>query len=604
MSTAGGAGPNRTQSADPLDIAAALAVIPNNGPPDWDHWNRIGMATWGASGGSEDGLAAFCAWSAKNASHNQQECLKRWNHYRHSPPTNIGAGTLFYLAREAQPGWTKPTDTATAAAEADAELLANPDMSVLRLNRRAPPELPLKVLGPQWHRWVKDAAEAASCPVDYVVAPLLASASALIGNARWSQAGAAWAEPPHLWCGVVGDSGNGKSPGSDPLLRDVLPILETRIAAGFPDKLRGWKAAKEAQAAAEEQWKTAVRKAMKDGQPPPLPPQEVELAPEVPCLRLHDVTHERCAIVLASSAPKGVLVTRDELLGWLKGMNAYNDAGRAYWIEAYGGRPYRLDRMKHPLPIIVPHNVVAAYGGTQPDKLAQLLLEADDGLLARLNWFWPDPFPFNLACKAPNTHWAVDALDKLRVLDLAPGNPRTPVFVPLVSEALPALTDFAREMQKRQAETGGLMRSALGKARGTALRLALVLEYLWWCGTDGMASSPTTISETAFAAAAHFVADYLMPMAERVYGDAATAAEERNATTLARWIWKTRPQEMHARKLQRDVRLPGLKAAEEIHAAARLLVEAGWLVPPKGSGGAGRRRQAYSVNPRILEMAP
>jgi hypothetical protein len=61
---------------------------------------------------------------------------------------------------------------------------------------------------------------------------------------------------------------------------------------------------------------------------------------------------------------------------------------------------------------------------------------------------------------------------------------------------------------------------------------------------------------------------------------------------------------MHVRKLQRDVRLPGLKAAEEIHAAARLLVDAGWLVSPKGSGGAGRRRQAYSVNPHILEMAP
>jgi hypothetical protein len=110
----GGAGPNRTQSADPLDIATALAAIPNNGPPDWDHWNRIGMATWAASGGSETGFAAWCAWSAKNSAHNHQECLKRWNHYRHSPPTNIGAGTLFHLAREAQPGWTKPSDNARA----------------------------------------------------------------------------------------------------------------------------------------------------------------------------------------------------------------------------------------------------------------------------------------------------------------------------------------------------------------------------------------------------------------------------------------------------------------------------------------------------------
>jgi hypothetical protein len=48
----------------------------------------------------------------------------------------------------------------------------------------------------------------------------------LIGNARW--AGNSWlAEPLHLWCGAIGDSGNG-SPRRDPPMRDVLPELERR----------------------------------------------------------------------------------------------------------------------------------------------------------------------------------------------------------------------------------------------------------------------------------------------------------------------------------------------------------------------------------------
>ena len=42
---------------------------------------------------------------------------------------------------------------------------------------------------------------------------------------------------------------------------------------------------------------------------------------------------------LAGAAPKGGRVVRDGLSGWLLGMNSYNDAGRAFWIEAYGGRP-------------------------------------------------------------------------------------------------------------------------------------------------------------------------------------------------------------------------------------------------------------------------
>jgi hypothetical protein len=63
-----------------------------------------------------------------------------------------------------------------------------PDMTVMRLNRRPPPPLPLVVFGPAWERWIADAAEAAACPPDYVAMPVLTSASALIGNARWAQA--------------------------------------------------------------------------------------------------------------------------------------------------------------------------------------------------------------------------------------------------------------------------------------------------------------------------------------------------------------------------------------------------------------------------------
>ncbi len=96
--------------------------------------------------------------------------------------------------------------------------------------------------------------------------------------------------------------------------------------------------------------------------------------------------------------------------------------------------------------------------------------------------------------------------------------------------------------------------------------------------------------------------DYLVPMAERVYGDAATPRTDRDGATLARWIAKKRPAEAHVRRLQREVRLPGLTDAASIHAAARMLVEAGWLRPPLAGEGFQRRgRAAYPVNPRLWE---
>ncbi len=118
-------------------------------------------------------------------------------------------------------------------------------------------------------------------------------------------------------------------------------------------------------------------------------------------------------------------------------------------------------------------------------------------------------------------------------------------------------------MQQRRAESGGLLRSAYGKARGMALRLSLVLAMLRWCAEPGEAP-PRTIGEDTFNAACLLVADYAMPMAARVFGDAAVPRRERDAATLARWIIATGAAEVPLRHLQRDVRLPGLDAAERL----------------------------------------
>src|SRR5882672_4899806 len=65
------------------------------------------------------------------------------------------------------------------------------------------------------------------------------------GNARLVRA-------THLWIGVVGDSGNGKSPGADCLMRDVLPEIERPMLADFPERLREWRAAVEFEKAADD----------------------------------------------------------------------------------------------------------------------------------------------------------------------------------------------------------------------------------------------------------------------------------------------------------------------------------------------------------------
>jgi hypothetical protein len=90
-----------------LDVAAALAAIGNADLP-WDEWNKIGMAICTATEGK--GFAIFDSWSQKSAKYNSETTRGRCEHYETSPPNDIGAGTLFHLARETRPGWRKPSD--------------------------------------------------------------------------------------------------------------------------------------------------------------------------------------------------------------------------------------------------------------------------------------------------------------------------------------------------------------------------------------------------------------------------------------------------------------------------------------------------------------
>src|SRR5262249_23042963 len=109
------------KTAEPELIAAALAVIPNSkrlyalrgekidgsedDPLDWDGWNTIGMAAWSATNGSEEGKAAFHAFSKKSPKYNAQITDERWAAYSKSPPERLSAGTIFYLANQASPEW-------------------------------------------------------------------------------------------------------------------------------------------------------------------------------------------------------------------------------------------------------------------------------------------------------------------------------------------------------------------------------------------------------------------------------------------------------------------------------------------------------------------
>ena len=95
--------------AEPALVAAAMAAIPN-ADVHYNDWIRLGYAGWRAAGG-DAGFDAWEAWSKKSGKYDAKGTEAAWARISAAmkgtnPPRRIGAGTIFFTAKQA--GWTWP----------------------------------------------------------------------------------------------------------------------------------------------------------------------------------------------------------------------------------------------------------------------------------------------------------------------------------------------------------------------------------------------------------------------------------------------------------------------------------------------------------------
>jgi hypothetical protein len=384
-----------------------------------------------------------------------------------------------------------------------------------------------------------------------------------------------------------------------------LQQVEDRMAADFEQTVAAYEMQRETAKAQREAWEAEVKAAIRDGGEPPLRP-ECAILPDEPVrprVRVMDATVEKLG-ALSAALPRGLLLVRDELAGWLGAFDKYGGGGsdRAFAIEMYGGRPYTIDRMKNREPLHVRHLSIGVIGGIQPDKLAGVIDGLDDGLPARFLWVWPDTLPrFTLARDFADDSAAQEAFDRLAGLPMgfdAHGNPE-PIVIRLGRDAEDMLEEFSREMLSRAEDASGAFAGALGKVRGQALRLATILEFLWWSVQGG--AEPEQVTRQSMIAACGLLDGYFVPMAERVYGDAAIPMPERLAMALARHLKRAKVREFNARMLRREIG-GALRDAAAMETACTALVEAGLIREKFSRSGVtpGRAARNYEVNPVVF----
>lgn len=482
-----------------------------------------------------------------------------------------------------------------------------PDMTILSAGRRPAAPMPTELFGGVWPL-LNGIAQGAGSPVDYVATAFLVSSASLIGGKRRVRPfdTSPWSEPCILWAGVVGDPSAKKSPALD-AVTGPLRAIEADHAEEHGNRLLAWQAQVERSKVERAAWQDDVKAAQKDKlATPSLPTDAVE--PEEPQRRrtiIGDATPEAVGAILASN-PVGTMVCRDELAGLFTSFDRYSPGGREQWLEAFGGRPFVIDRKGSKGPLIIPFNGVSVIGGIQPEKMSTALFGvADDGLVARFLWAWPDPIPFTRPRSIADLSALEDIYRRLDGIGWGTGEDGkdVPVTVSLSPEAADLFEAWGRDNATGVEDCGALYKSFCGKMEGVLLRLALVAEYVGWALNGGR--EPDSISIDTIAAAAEFVDKYAKPMALRVYGDASLPVVERNAAILARYIIKNQFQRINARDLKRaphKSQLPTMRMAQPLDEALAYLVDAGWLreSPSRNSDLPGRQRADFIVNPAIF----
>jgi hypothetical protein len=369
-------------------------------------------------------------------------------------------------------------------------------------------------------QYVLAASKAVGADPAYLACAILLPIAAAIGNSAVIQLKPVWSEPSVLWVGLVGESGTMKS-----------PIMDR--ATCFTRKLQ-----------AELRYATAAEN---DGA-------------DEPQLYCSDITVEALAERL-DNQPRGLIVLRDELSGWLGSFNRYNRgrADAAHWLSMYGARDLVVDRKTgEKRRIFVARAAVSILGGITPDALRRALGDEhmENGLAARLLVTMPPRH---------KKRWSLETVDAQLVAAVESvfrnlygfdvplderGQPQ-PVEMVFTPEATREWARFFNEHAELQANAVGFRAAFLAKIEGVGPRLALIVHMLRLAARGGNLGDHTPVDVESIRAGVA-MARWFAHEGERVHRILADSAD-RDERGLIEWISR-RGGTVSPRDLQQNIR--------------------------------------------------
>ncbi len=442
--------------------------------------------------------------------------------------------------------------------------------------------------------YVTGVARAMVCPPDFVAVPLLVSCAAAIGNTCELEVKRGWYEQARFFSAIVAEPGSRKTPA---LAFATKPVLDEQVR--MRNEYQVEYAKYEDELAAYEE---ARKKRDNEGVPSP-PPK----APRLKQLYVSDSTIEALAEVLREN-PRGVLVVRDELSGWVRDQGRYQQGRsgeRKQWLSLWSGAPLVINRRSFASATIVESPFVNVVGNILPDALHELVGDAgySDGFAERLLFAFPDPVPVRWnddeveerAQRAIDQHfgklWALKSEDGERARQTFQLSPSArEVFRSILSE-------HYEEMNGGQ--ISDMLRGAWSKLEAYFARITLLIHV---CRLVEHDASLDVDNESVLRAAV--VWEYFKAHARRVleyiHGSDLDKALER----ALRWIRRQRREEIPLRDFI-SAKVGGATTMEDVHHLLDELMQRGVGYTDKRKGGErGPGKLVFCVADAATQDAP
>jgi putative DNA primase/helicase len=354
--------------------------------------------------------------------------------------------------------------------------------------------------------WLNDIAERVSCPLDFPAVGAIVSAGIVVGRkiAIRPKCQDDWTVVPNLWGAIVGRPGVLKTPA---LKEATAPLrrLEARARERHAEARRDFEAEALVASTEAETAKKALKDAAREGKSKDVlndlarKATQAE-APSEPILARYttsDTTVEKLGELLRDN-PNGIGVIRDELAGWMRGLDKEGrECDRTFYLEAWDGDGtiFTYDRIGRGT-ILIHNPCVSILGGIQPGPLRLWLRRAargegdDDGLMQRFQLIvWPNTSAgWNNVDRWPATNEknrayaifaALDTLDP-SALGATASDDGGPPYLRFASEAQALFDSWRTELEAklRLPDQHPMIESHLARFRSLMPSLALLFHLI------------------------------------------------------------------------------------------------------------------------------